>query len=158
MLSGADMTHSRSGQLPERLPLLETLARVRYFPRVKPFYGRAAILATTFAFGACAGSGDLMAKSGAAGSRFSDQGKITLHRGQPCTSQIVFDFHPLESKAVVWLAADAHDSRKLTDAARTRNRVRIAGPWKRGRQNGCAYVDVTKVAVETSWWGKLFKP
>ena len=70
----------------------------------------------------------------------------------------MFDFHALDSTAAVWLAADARDSRRLTDAARSRNRVRITGVWKRGRQNGCAYVDVTKVTVETSWFGKLFKP
>ena len=70
----------------------------------------------------------------------------------------MFDFHPAGSKSIVWLAAGAHDSAKLTDAARNRGRVQISGTWKRGRESECAYVDVKKVTVETSWWNKLFKP
>jgi hypothetical protein len=93
-----------------------------------------------------------MAKSGPAGTGFNQNGKITLHRGEPCTSQIMFDFHPVSSKAVIWLAASAHDSTKLTDAAREHRRVRINGVWKRGRHTGCAYVDVKKVAVEKGGW------
>jgi hypothetical protein len=69
----------------------------------------------------------------------------------------MFDFRPLDSKAVIWVAAGAHDSAKLTEAARDRRRVRIGGVWKRGRETGCAYVEVTKLTVETSWWENLFK-
>ena len=107
--------------------------------------------------GTYASARDVMARTGAAGSRFAERGKVTLHRGEPCTSQIMYDFRPLDSNSVVWMAAGAHDSSKLTEAARTRNRVQISGVWKRGRQNGCGYVDVKKVIVERSWWGSLFK-
>jgi len=100
---------------------------------------------------------DLMARTGATGSRFVERGKVSLHRGEPCTSQIMYDFRPLDSSSVVWMAAGAHDSNKLTEAARTRNRVQISGVWKRGRNTGCGYVDVKKVIVERSWWGSLFK-
>ena len=100
---------------------------------------------------------DLMARTGAAGSRFVERGKVSLHRGEPCTSQIMYDFRPLDSNSVVWMAAGAHDSTKLTDAARTRNRVQISGIWKRGRKSDCGYVEVKKVIVERSWWGSLFK-
>src|SRR5437764_5402221 len=67
------------------------------------------------AIAACALSDQLLAKTGPGGMRFDEKGKVTLHRGEPCTSQIMFDFHPADSRTVVWLAADAHDSAKLTD-------------------------------------------
>jgi len=70
----------------------------------------------------------------------------------------MFDFHPIDSKAVVWLAASARDSRKLTDAARDHRRVRIAGVWRHGAHTGCAYVDVKSLTVEKTWWNKLWKP
>jgi hypothetical protein len=99
-----------------------------------------------------------MATTAPAGARFADKGKITLHRGEPCTSQIMFDFHPIDSRTVVWLAAGAHDSQKLTDAARQRRRVRITGVWRRGQHAGCAFVDVKKFTVEGNWLSNLFKP
>ena len=119
--------------------------------------------AVTIIFMICAAAAsalarDSMTRTGAAGSRFVERGKITLHRGEPCTSQIMFDFHPLDARSTVWMAAGAHDSTKLTEAARTRNRVQISGIWKRGRQTDCGYVEVKKVIVERSWWGSLFKP
>ena len=120
--------------------------------------GRFAIVAIGLAIAACAPTQALMARTGPAGTRFSERGRITLHRGQPCTYQIMFDFQPAESKAIVWLAAGAHDSKKLTEAARDHRRVRITGLWKRGPQTGCGYVDVKKVAVEGSWWSNLWKP
>src|SRR5205085_11802580 len=107
---------------------------------------------------ACAPTHELLARTGSVGTRFIRKGKVTLHRGEPCTSQIMFDFHPVESKSIIWLAAGAHDSSKLTEAAQSRGRVQITGIWKRGRQSECAYVDVSKVIVERSWWDSLFKP
>jgi hypothetical protein len=98
-----------------------------------------------------------MAKTAPAGTGFNQNGKVTLHRGEPCTSQIMFDFHPVDSKAVIWLAAGAHESKKLTAAAGDRRRLRVSGVWKRGRLTGCSYVDVTKVTVEKSWLDRLFK-
>ena len=113
------------------------------------------LMACTIA--ACASARDLMSRMGAPGSRFVERGKVTLHRGEPCTSQIMYDFRPLDSSSVVWMAAGAHDSTKLTEAARTRNRVQINGVWKSGRKTDCGYVEVRKVIVERSWWGSLFK-
>jgi hypothetical protein len=92
-----------------------------------------------------------------AGARYSGRGRIILHRGEPCTSQIMFDFRPLDSKAAVWMAAGAHDSAKLTQAATDRRRVRISGTWKHGLHSGCAYVEVKTFVVETTWWSRLLK-
>lgn len=116
------------------------------------------IVAIACAVGACAPANGSMAKTGPVGLRYSASGKVTFHRGQPCTSQIMFDFRPAGSKAVIWLAANAHDSNKLSAAAHDRRGVRITGVWKRGRETGCGYVEVNKVTVEASWWNKLFKP
>jgi hypothetical protein len=130
---------------------------IRYFPWVKPFLDRAAIVFLALALSACA-TNAVVAATAPAGTRFSDRGKITLHRGEPCTSQIMFDFHPVNGRSTVWLAAGAHDSKKLTDAARIHRAVRVSGTWRRGHHPGCAYVDVEKMAVEATWWNKLFKP
>ena len=89
----------------------------------------------------------------AVGSRFAGVGKITLHRGEPCTSQIVFDFH--RSREIVWLAAAVHESRILTDAAKDRRAIRITGVWKRGASSGCHYVEVKTAAVEPGFWSRL---
>ena len=115
------------------------------------------MIVTASAIAACASARDLMARTGPAGGRFVERGKVNLHRGEPCTYQIMYDFHPLDAKSVVWMAAGAHDSNKLTEAARTRNRVQVSGIWKRGRKGDCGYVEVKKVIVERSWWGSLFK-
>jgi hypothetical protein len=125
-------------------------------PRVKSILDRGLFILVACALGACAGS--LQAKTAPAGSRYNSNGKVTLHRGQPCTSQIMFDFHPAGSKSTVFLAAGAKDSRKLTDAARAGRRVRVTGVWKRGRDAGCGYVDVKTLVVETSFWNKIWKP
>ena len=116
---------------------------------------RAALLAMACALGACAPTHDLMAKTRPAGTVFDDMGNVTLHRGQPCASQIVFDFHPAESKSPVWLAADVRASKQLTEAAKAHRRVRVVGTWKRGREKGCGYVDVKKVTAQASKW-RLF--
>jgi len=125
---------------------------------VKARIRRGIIIAIACGLGACTSAGDLIAKTAPAGSGFNQNGKVTLHRGQPCTSQIMFDFHPVGSKSVVWLAAGAHESKKLTAAAEHHHRVRVGGSWKRGRQNGCSYVDATSVTVDVGFWDKLFKP
>jgi len=123
---------------------------------VKPFLRRAAIIFLSLALGACAINA-VAAATAPSGTHFSDRGKITLHRGEPCTSQIMFDFHAVNGRTTVWLAAGAHDSKKLTEAARIHRAVRVSGVWRRGRQSGCAYVDVEKATVEATWWNKLFK-
>ena len=112
----------------------------------------------TIAFGVWAWQSNLNAATAAAGSSFNSRGKIVLHRGEPCTSQIMFDFRPLNATTIVWMAADAHDSAKLTEAAGAHRRVRITGIWRRGQHTGCAYVEVTKLVLERSWLESLFKP
>jgi len=116
------------------------------------------ILAAAVAVIACAPTNGLLAKTPPTGTQYGGNGKATLHRGQPCTSQIMFDFHPVGAKSIIWLAAGAHESNKLTEAAGKHRRVRITGVWKHGRDNGCGYVDVAKVTVEVGFWDKLFKP
>jgi len=64
----------------------------------------------------------------------------------------MFDFHPANSKTPVWLAAGAHDSTRLTKAAREHQRVHVTGVWKRGRHAGCAYVEVKNIAIDKSGW------
>lgn len=78
----------------------------------------------------------------AKGSHFDAVGRVILHAGQPCTPQIMFDFR---GKTVVWLAAPKRESAILTDAVRTRRRVRVSGVWKRGRNATCSFVEVTAV-------------
>ena len=70
----------------------------------------------------------------------------------------MYDFRPAKSKGIIWLAASAHESRQLNEAADRHRRVRIAGTWRHGRDSGCGYVDVSKVTIELSFWDKLFKP
>jgi len=79
-----------------------------------------------------------------AGSRFDGVGRVTLHAGQPCTPQIMFDFRATSSNTV-WLAAPMRETKILTEAADRQRRVRISGKWRRGRQTGCSYVDVAEV-------------
>ena len=79
-----------------------------------------------------------------AGSHFDGIGRVTLHAGQPCTSQIMFDFRRTGS-STVWLAAPIGESKILTEAAERKRRVHISGKWRRGREKGCSYVDVTEV-------------
>ena len=126
--------------------------------RVKAIIRRGLIVAIACVGGACAPTNGLMAKTGPAGTRYNSNGKVTLHRGQPCTSQIMFDFHPVGSKSIIWLAAGSHESKKLTEAASRHRGVRVTGVWKRGRDTGCGYVDIEKVTVEATFWNKLFKP
>ena len=84
------------------------------------------------------------------GSRFEAAGRVVLHVGQPCTSQIMFD---LRGKRVVWLAAPKRETALLTDAARHGLRVRVSGVWKRGAHSDCAFVEVTRATVEKRFLG-----
>jgi hypothetical protein len=92
------------------------------------------------------------AKTGAAGSVFDGVGKVTLHPGQPCTSQIMFDFHRAGFAPVIWLGAPMRESTILTNAAKRRQRVHIVGKWRHGRQKDCTYVDVTIAEVKKSFF------
>src|SRR5438034_6019978 len=55
------------------------------------------------------------AKAVPAGLRFDQVGRVTLYVGEPCVSQIMFDFHGAGS--TVWLAAPMWETKTLTDAA-----------------------------------------
>ena len=85
-------------------------------------------------------------------SRFEATGKVTMHAGRPCASQIMFDFRAVRSSNTICLAALMRDSRVLTDAARQRRSVHISGVWKRGLDRTCSYVNITSVAVQKSFF------
>jgi hypothetical protein len=113
---------------------------------MKSIWGSVAVLTVSAVFASCAQPTKLAApeKASPVGSRFDGVGKVTLHAGQPCTSQIMFDFRTTNSNTV-WLAAAMAETKILTEAASRHHRVHISGKWRRGKQTGCSYVDVTKV-------------
>ncbi len=84
-------------------------------------------------------------KAAAVGSRFDRVGWVTLYAGEPCTAQIMFDFHGAGS--TVWLGAPRHETEILTDAAKKNRRVHISGKWRRGGQSNCSYVQVTNTEL-----------
>ena len=79
------------------------------------------------------------------GVRFDQVGSVMLYAGEPCTPQIMFDFHGAGS--TVWLGAPKHETKILTEAAKNNRRVHISGKWRRGGQSNCSYVEVTGVEV-----------
>src|SRR5213080_3026413 len=81
------------------------------------------------------------AKAMAAGPRFDQVGRVSLYAGEPCTPQIMFDFHG--ARSTVWLAAPMWETKILTDAANKNQRVHVSGKWRRGVQSKCSYVEVT---------------
>jgi hypothetical protein len=85
------------------------------------------------------------AKASPRGSRFSAVGKVTMHAGQPCTSQIMFDFRITASRWIFQVAAPMRETKLLTEAANRNRRVRIWGTWQRGGEPGCDYLSVTKI-------------
>ncbi len=84
-------------------------------------------------------------KAAPVGLRFDQVGRVTLYTGEPCTSQIMFDFHGAGS--TVWLGAPRSETDILTDAARKERRVHILGKWRRGGQSKCSYVEVTSAEL-----------
>jgi hypothetical protein len=84
-------------------------------------------------------------KAAAVGSRFDQVGRVTLYAGEPCTPQIMFEFHG--ARSTVWLAAPMWETKILTDAANKNRRVHISGKWRRGGQSNCSYVEVTSAEV-----------
>jgi hypothetical protein len=84
-------------------------------------------------------------KAAAAGSRFDQVGLVRLYAGEPCTSQIMFDFHGAGS--TVWLAAPRSETDILTNAAKKERRVHVLGKWRRGGQSNCSYVEVTSAEL-----------
>ena len=87
-----------------------------------------------------------------AGSHYAATGKVTMHPGMPCTSQIMFDFRAAHSRESVSLAAPARESQILTDAARHRRTVQVAGMWQHGKEKTCRYVHITTVAVQKGFF------
>ena len=79
------------------------------------------------------------------GLRFDQVGSVTLFPGEPCTPQIMFDFHGAGS--TTWLAAPKNETKILTDAAKQNRRVHISGKWRRGGLSNCSYVEVTRAEV-----------
>jgi hypothetical protein len=90
----------------------------------------------------------IAAKASRVGLRFDSVGNVSLHGGQPCTPQIMFDFQKRNSNASVYLAAGMHESKMLTDAAKHGKDVHVIGLWKRGRDKGCSYVEAKSVTLE----------
>jgi hypothetical protein len=80
-------------------------------------------------------------KAAAVGLRFDEVGRVSLYAGEPCTPQIMFNFHA--TRSTVWLAAPRRETGILTDAANKNQRVHILGRWRRGAQSQCSYVEVT---------------
>lgn len=80
----------------------------------------------------------------ATGSHFDAVGRLAFHQGQPCASQIMFDFD-IGLGQRVWLAAGAKDEKILAAAAQHRERIRISGKWQHGRTPDCRFVSVTSV-------------
>jgi hypothetical protein len=79
------------------------------------------------------------------GVRFDQVGSVMLYPGEPCTPQIMFDFHGEGS--TVWLAAPKHETKMLTEAAKNSRRVHVSGKWRRGGQSNCSYVEVTSAEI-----------
>jgi hypothetical protein len=85
------------------------------------------------------------ARAAPVGVRFDQVGSITLYPGEPCTPQIMFDFHG--SGSTVWLGASKYETKILTEAAKSNRRVHISGKWRRSGQSNCSYVEVTSAEV-----------
>jgi hypothetical protein len=79
------------------------------------------------------------------GLRFDQVGSVTLFPGEPCTPQIMFNFRSAGS--TVWLGAPKRETKVLTEAAKSKQRVHISGKWRRGGQPNCSYVEVTTAEV-----------
>jgi hypothetical protein len=84
-------------------------------------------------------------RAAAVGSRFDQVGRVSLYAGEPCTPQIMFDFHATQS--TVSLAAPMRETKILTDAANKSQRVHISGRWRRGGESNCSYVQVTSAEL-----------
>ena len=119
---------------------------------MKPALLSLAIAIMTVAGASCAQPQKPVAvtKASPVGGRFDEIGKVTMHAGQPCTSQIMFDFEATRSSRRVWMAARMHETKVLTEAAKRRQRVHVWGNWQRGKEKGCSYIHVSKVEIMSS--------
>ena len=87
----------------------------------------------------------VQARAAPIGLRFDQVGSVKLYPGEPCTPQIMFDFHG--SGSTVWLGASKYETRILTEAAKKNQPVHISGKWRRGGQPNCSYVEVTSAEI-----------
>lgn len=85
------------------------------------------------------------AKAMPTGLHFDQVGRVALYAGEPCASQIMFEFHG--SGSTVWLAAPRSETDILTDATNKKQRVHVSGKWRRGGQRNCTYVEVTSAEL-----------
>ena len=85
------------------------------------------------------------ARAAPVGAHFDQVGSIALYPGEPCTPQIMFDFHGAGS--TVWLGASKYETKILTEAAKNNRRVHISGKWRRSGHPNCSYVEVTSAEV-----------
>jgi hypothetical protein len=85
------------------------------------------------------------ARAAPTGMRFDQVGSVALYPGEPCTPQIMFDFH--RSGSTVSLGASKYETKVLTEAAKNNRRVHISGKWRRGGLSNCSYVEVTSAEV-----------
>jgi len=89
------------------------------------------------------------------GGSFASYGTVAFHRGQPCASQIMYDFRGAGptthgrsvARSTVWLAAPMHETRLLAEAANCNCPVRVSGKWRRALDRGCSYVEVRSVEM-----------
>jgi hypothetical protein len=86
-----------------------------------------------------------------AGGDFDEVGKVSFFQGESCASQIMFVFHGGRSASIA-VAAPFRVSKVLTDAARDHRSVHVWGKWRRGRAQGCSYVEATQVEVQKTFW------
>ena len=84
-------------------------------------------------------------RAAAVGSRFDQVGRVSLYAGEPCTPQIMFDFHG--TRSTVLLAAPRRETEILTGMANKNERVHIVGIWRRGGQSNCSYVQVANAEL-----------
>ncbi len=111
----------------------------------------------SFAGRAEAARGKVVTKPAAThGKSFEATGRVSLHQGQPCAPQIMFDFR--SGRMLVGMAARFTESRALTEAARGHLSVRVEGVWQRGKLSTCEYIDVTDVTVEKRFLGIFPQP
>src|SRR5437667_12684064 len=85
------------------------------------------------------------ARAAPAGSGFDQVGRVSLYAGEPCTPQIMFDFHG--TRSTVLLAAPRRETEILTGMANKTDRVHIVGRWRRGGQSNCSYVQVASAEL-----------
>jgi hypothetical protein len=98
---------------------------------------------------------ETVARARLIGGSFASYGTVAFHQGQPCASQIMYDFrgagpttHGLSvARSTVWLAAPMRETRLLTEAANCNCPVHVSGTWRRGLDRGCSYVEVRSVEM-----------